>query len=190
MNELFKVKVSETEYEIGVEFDEAAKTVSATKNGLECATKAIVWKLNTAFLPVVLDESNVVFVCVERNFGSWLDKLLCRNPVYSIDLFLEGVSVKDGSPMTRRKDGAVSTLEKGFGKYIIKKLKWTAVPAALLVALFQVILLATNNFRPYNYGIVDALLNLAEFIVLVVFFTCLGWYNNAVTVEKWDSLFD
>ena len=91
--------------------------------------------------------------------------------------------------MTRLKDGSVSTLEAGFGKYVMKNIKWTLPPSLIVVAVGQILLISTNNVQ-YKYGIVDALLNIAEVLVIVIFLTCLGWYKHADTVEKWDQLFE
>ena len=189
MVEQFKFNISETEYLVDVTYNEADNRLSIQKNGVTVVEKDVVFKVGGCFAAVVFDENNVAFICVERKYKSLKDKLLRRNAEYSIDAFIDGYSVKDGSAMTRLKDGSVSTLEAGFGKYVMKKIKWTLPPSLIVVAVGQILLISTNNFQ-YKYGIVDALLNIAEVLVIVIFLTCLGWYKHADTVEKWDQLFE
>lgn len=189
MVEQFKFNISEKEYVVVAEYNETDNRIVVRSNDVKVVDKEVSFKVGGFFTAVVFDENNVAFICVERKYKSFKDKLLKKNPEYVIDAFIDGKSVKDGSLMTRLKDFSVQTLEAGFGRYVLKKLKLTLPPAVVLVAVGQILLISTNNFQ-YKYGIVDALLNLAEVLVIVVFLTCLGWYKHADTVEKWDELFD
>ena len=141
------------------------------------------------FVPVVIEEETVVFLCLERRFPNRLKAMIHKDPTYSFDLFVDGKSVLDGSPMTRGKDEAEATLDRGFGKFLLKKIGWALIPAVIIVALMEVIFLSTDNFNPYNYGFVDAALNLAQVAVIALFFVGVAWYCVARRVEKWDGQF-
>ena len=121
MTENFSIKVAAIEYVISAEYDEANRTLKVMKNGELVSERPVKMRLNSFFTSVVLDGENVVFVCLERSFDGFFNKLFKRSPAFKLDLFVDGVSVKDSSPITRAKDKATELIEKleGF-KYEIE----------------------------------------------------------------------
>ena len=190
MKESFSVKVATIEYNITAEYDEQRKALVVTKNGEVVSDRPVKWRLNSFFTTLVLDKENVVFVCLERSFGSFFGKLFKRDPSLKLDLFVDGVSVKDGTPVTRAKDKATAAIEKGFWANFLRQLKWTAPLSVAIVAVPQVINLLLDRFKnDPGYFVYFGILFVTA-CVWVLLFTAFSWLRLALIEEQWDKLFE
>ena len=190
MTENFSIKVAAIEYVISAEYDEANRTLKVMKNGELVSERPVKMRLNSFFTSVVLDGENVVFVCLERSFDGFFNKLFKRSPAFKLDLFVDGVSVKDATPITRAKDKATELIEKGFLHNMVSQLKWTAPVSVVIAALPPVITLLFDRFKEgISYPLYIGIL-LITACVWVLLFTALSWLRLALVEENWDRLFE
>jgi hypothetical protein len=112
---------------------------------------------------------------------------------YKYDVYIDGVSINDGSKIDKKRKDTEETVYKGFWNYCRLK-KINAFIRALLVVCIIEGSIIIGDFKDYGKLIVDKrfmfICFAVYFLLLTIMFLFDGWIDTKKDLKNWDKQFE
>ena len=127
-----------------------------------------------------IDGKTIILAIYNDNWG------------YKYDVYIDGVSINDGSEIDMKRKSTEEAVSKGFWNYCRLNKKKAFIRALLVVCIIEGSIII-GDFKDYGKLIVDKRLMFicfaAYFLLLTIMFLFDGWIETKKDLKNWDKQF-